>query len=135
MGVHNNRHEQCEQHNRNIRLYAAGSRQTTLEHVETCLFLVDQVAEFAFHQLAVVVRDEVLEGILVSLLALALVSPGLVAPALDRHALKYKLRNEDLDAKFRGFSYVGSLLVALVGVLERVGNVVLVGALVYVQFH
>ncbi len=91
-----------------------GRGQTALVHVETCFTVLDHVDKLGLQQLPVEVGDGVLEGVLVALLAFALVAASLETSAQDGDAVR-------------------GLLVTLVGVLEGVGDVVLVRALVDVQ--
>ncbi len=91
-----------------------GRGQTTLQHVETGLTVLDHVDELGLQELPVEVGDGVLKGVLVALLAFALVPASLETSTQNGYAVR-------------------GLLVTLVGVFEGVRYVVLVRALVNVQ--
>ena len=64
-----------------------GRGQTTLQHVETRLAVLDHVDELGLQQLPVEVGDGVLEGVLVALLAFALVAASLETSTQDGDAV------------------------------------------------
>jgi len=91
-----------------------GGGQPALEHVEPSLTILDHVDELSLQQLTVEVGDGIFEWVFITLLAFALVASC-------------------FEPSAQNWNTVRRLLVTLVGVLECVGNVVLVRTLVNVQ--
>lgn len=80
--------EQQQNDSNQTRLYAIRARQTTFKHMKTRHIIIHQIAELRLDQLAVVVRDRVLERVLVALSALAFVAASLETSPQNRYTLK-----------------------------------------------